>query len=450
MKRLFRTSKSGVDPLPSPPPAPLVQPQLQNGPPSKRSMANVLGPPGDNLHPQQPMPNHHHHDHKPRQGSVTPFPVDLGRDPPQPPQPPTHSKSVSRKTKDKSSTSTAPSLLEIQQIQAQVDRDREMRRDEWLAAQRAANAPSRPSPSPARAFENAPSPDGWTVVSNDPTPSHPSPASTATQTLYLPPGARPPSPPAQFRPATPTRPRIPSMGHSQTSLKSAGYPDMDPYVNSTPRAGRERGYSSASGSGRGSDLESSAHGHGSSLPPITSKHSQPHTIRSPLSNPFATPDPLNSMANPVSYPAHPFATAQPVMPIERSLVEEMSAIRVEGPTPEEVPKDTLAKEKKKFWGRAWPDKKEKGRMDRSPARDPRPSQEWSNGDVASMPPSSHGHGASDDESHRGKIMGLDFITLKKESNPSQVESVTTAIRKFASHILLITRTSLRPFRPRIC
>lgn len=97
------------------------------------------------------------------------------------------------------------------------------------------------------------------------------------------------------------------------------------------------------------------------------------------------------------------------------------------------------KEKKKFWGMQWGDKKDKEKekarpKEMEPATDePRRSMDWREG-------SNHGHGTTassvgHDEESRGRVLGLDLGRgrkerdhKEKEKGPAQVEKVTTAIR----------------------
>lgn len=131
-------------------------------------------------------------------------------------------------------------------------------------------------------------------------------SSPTSQNFYLPPGARPPTPPNAVRASTPTRPPFApsSMGHSHTSVLSqsmgaqGGYLDLEGRDQDWERErerigrdGRDRGYSSASGSMRGSDVESSLshaqHGGRSSKQPSSHAHAHTHTLSSGKS-PLAT------------------------------------------------------------------------------------------------------------------------------------------------------------------
>ncbi len=97
--------------------------------------------------------------------------------------------------------------------------------------------------------------DGWTMVNSPPD----DPLRPSSQPFYLPPGAGPPSP--QMRPLTPNR------------LPYISQPDLVP----TEITDRDRGYSSASASGLGSDLESSVHGHrtGGTRSPLAQSYDTP-------------------------------------------------------------------------------------------------------------------------------------------------------------------------------
>lgn len=514
MKRLFRTSKAGtVDPLPPPAPQPMPsaptlhqqqqhqqqqQQQAAGRPTGKKTMANMFGGHSEGNgeghghgHGQDRSGGHHHHHHhsesKPRQGNVTPFPLDVGRDAPPPPGATSaqHAQVVKSKGREKSSSiSSPPSLLELQQMQAQSGQPAEYdsRRDEWLASQqkqhRKATPPTSyqhhsvqvqpplhpiiPPPRQGRAYDNATSPDGRANV-NPPGGSLPphaqspgqSPSNASTPTiqqsqLYLPPGARPPSP--QVRPDTPTRPSYPSsLGHhSQSSLQ---YAEIDPYTtNSAPRVGRDRGYSSASGSMRDSDHESSTHGHlaqhqaPSPLPqkmPIP-KPAQPLASRSPLSHTYATPispDPINIYS---SNPPPPLQYSVPSQQDYAPMVQEMSAIRIEGPSPEfEIPREAGGrdKEKKKFWGMDW-GKKDKERekeklgrkeQERRSIDEPRRSGERYRGEDKSS--TGHGHSTEEEGGHKGRVLGLDIggrLWDSHNQSPAQGDSVTAAIREFSS------------------
>lgn len=122
----------------------------------------------------------------------------------------------------------------------------------------------------------------------------------------------------------------------------------------------------------------------------------------------------------------------------------MSAIRIEGPSPEvETPRDA-GKEKKKFWGMDWSKKdKEKGgkkELERPSNEEPRRSAEWRPDERGS----STGH--TEDDSHRGRVLGLDIgrFTQHGPAHPATTDSVTTAIRESAQGRKLIPRNPVCP------
>ena len=459
MKRLFRTSKTGtVDPLPPPPPSNPPSTHVPNGqvpPPGKKPMGNAIV-----------NENHHGHHHpvqqsRPRQGSVTPFPIDMGREtpPPQAVSTPLHANAKSHK-KEKG-MNTAPTLMEIQQMQIQAEAiERDQRRDQWLSSQQRPSKegqflPPRPS---GRGYENQQSPDDWSLVSNGGPGGGASlggtefsNASTPTITqppLFLPPGARPPSP--QIRPSTPNR-QFP-----QGSPGDHYDPYSDPYVQSTPRGGRDRGYSSASGSMRGSDHESSNHGHQHK----TSTGSQQMPVPKP-SQPMGTRSPLHHYTTPISPEQQSYPPTQLPYPTNNHLsnvVDGISAIRIEGPSPEiEMPKEHgKDKEKKKFWGMGmnmnmnWGEKRDKKHnLDRPSMDEPRRSNEWQRSEDKTA--SSHGHASTEEDSHRGRSLGLHIGGfLKEPQNPAQVDNVTAAIREFHKVSQTHLRNPLRPPRSSVC
>ncbi|ORY24881.1 hypothetical protein BCR39DRAFT_545694 [Naematelia encephala] len=476
MKRLFRTSKTAVDPLPPPPPTTAISNSSTSAttaisttqPPSKKSLATMMGVGNGNGNGGNGggggggggivVEDHHHH--KSRHGGthVTPFPLDVGRDTNTPTPPPLPTKGP-------------PSLLEIQQMNEERERDR--RRDEWLAAQRSGRPPppppSRPSNAPGQgqgvgqisASAPIPSPDGWSVISGPTiregqghysapipigtTPTPPSNSSTPTiqqVSLYLPPGARPPSP-QQHRPATPTRAPYPSsLGHSQTSAMSVGSPyapvELDHYAPPS-RAGRERGYSGASASARSSDHESGhshshshSHGHGPPTPQKLNKV-QPslYAARSPLVNSYDAP---GATQFPVPHPQmpHPLPHPQAFTP----LADDVQAMRIsEPPDTREKEKE---KEKKKFWGMNvnmnWADRRDRDTHRREKNRDILDARPSFDEQDAWRDESSLGHGfvgstGHGEEDARPKILGLDFGRSKDpQTQPAQVEKVNVAIQ----------------------
>ena len=510
MKRLFRGNKSGVvDPLPppeptlppvAPAPSPPPIPQSQ----TKRSLANTLAPSGDH---QNPL---FHYDHRPKQGDVTPFPMEMGRDavpnghpetggypgggsasytpngsmlpPPMPQQPSTLKKS---KGKDKGMvySTTAPSLLEIQQMQAEnhPDMERDSRRDQWLATQR--SPPPLPPPPPVKrqslggadGYGMGSSPEGWSVISGNITPggvppSSPSNNSTPTiqgnPALFLPPGARPPSPTSQMRPGTPTRPAYANSQSSYSTSHTASYaphgpngpiPEMDPFT-SPIRVSRDRGYSSASGSLRSDhDGPISNLGH----PPVQKLSKPPPHIpqgRSPLANSYPSPPPPN---DPSSFPqAHPYKppSSSPQRPPSHlpfppqqyaPPTDQMAAIRIEGPTPSEQdppPKDRdtskEGKERKKFWGVGWGDKRDRSDRDRNRASGgadhdaaSRFVESFPGSEPGSQQHSSQGHGDNGPEEavKSTKVLGVDLGMFKgkDKANVSQMETVSAAISTYS-------------------
>ena len=193
------------------------------------------------------------------------------------------------------------------------------------------------------------------------------------------------------------------------------------------------------------------------------KPSQP-VPRSPLHNAFASPLAPDQSAYPSLPPNQSHAHSQPPMQnyppapgqSYSPLVEGISAIRVEGPSPEtEVPRDirdsrempAKEKEKKKFWGMGmgmgmnmnWGERKDKDKSrkeaDRPSADDGRRSAEWQRAEERTA--SSHGHVSTDEEGHRGRSLGLSVGSIIKD-NPAtlQVDNVTAAIRESASAVAL--------------
>lgn len=437
MKRLFRTSKSTIDPLPPPTPpasdyAPQYQQQQQLAPqagsgPKKSGSARLEG-----------------HGHTPAESlggggknwfggisapSVTPFPVDVGHGGPM--------RRLSRK--EKKERGSAPSMLEIQQMQQQSP----------AVLQK---PPPPPPPKMESTIHHNPqsrfyetelaSPDSsWTVLPpqqarHQPSPDHyssrthtpplPVPSAPALQSgggsgisspnaqqLYLPPGARPPTPPAALRPATPNY--ISPMGQSEASLHSQQYEE---------RRTRDRGYSSASGSMRGSDVESST-GHGGPKP-VKVAPVQP--MRSPLANSYASPP---AFPTPQPHFQPPPAQYAPEQDIRNMAISQQY--------------DEPPKEKKKFWGMDmdWAKKKDKAKdkdnlgvhQDQG-----RRSFDWSQAQdhsvgqtgyaVAAVP-----HGAMNmgspmimEDEQRGRMAGRMFFK-DENKDPSSAKDVSAAIRK---------------------
>ncbi|WVR04273.1 hypothetical protein IAU60_001273 [Kwoniella sp. DSM 27419] len=494
MKRLFRNSKSPVvDPLPAPP---LSAPASGTSTPA----------------------SHHHEPHSrwfglSHQSEVTPYPVDAGREPAAssggqkqtPPQVP----SSGRKGKERVSSGQgghhAPSLLEIQQMQ---DREQAMRPGP--------STPSRqhpvPQPRRSRGDSNPPrqgAPDGWPTSSNgfdppyrsstdtDPlpipqaafvgSPNQPSShsPSSATTALYLPPGARPATPPSVARPPYAST----NSRHSQSSLNSltgpqygnSGRPNDDMYnMAPQPIGGRERGHSIASATGSvsaRSDHESnlsashahgpfpsntSNNGHAGASPSKLQKPMQlPHPSRSPLVNSYnPMPDPSSYTAFPAPRPysqtqAPPVITQSNPTPTSETTSNPFAASLDETPSMQQSNAVNLArrgsqadhgKEKKRgFWGMNWSKGKDKDKdkerregfagieeWPRQSMEDPDRSMEAWRADE-SQPSSTQGHSMSHGHEHeevpRGRLLGLDFGGGKKEKDqhPHQANDVTSAI-----------------------
>ncbi|WVQ97500.1 hypothetical protein IAU59_004614 [Kwoniella sp. CBS 9459] len=392
MKRLFRTSKSPVvDPLPPPP---LSAPSSGTSTPT-------------HYHHEHRWPFGHSH-----QNEVTPFPIDAGRETagpgqgqnslPPPPQQQHLRSSSGRHGKDRivsgggsggNGIHSVPSLLEIQQMQ---EREQAMRSGQSVPPRQLVNQPQNQQQQQQQQQQHqrrtgggsygsaTPSPDGWTVVSpqtnvtpissngfdppyhspsteplpipqaafaNSQTSSIASPSSASTHTaLYLPPGARPATPPSTRPPYAASSAR-----HSQASLSSLstaqaqysgigkGHPDE--MVNMIPpqtQIGRERGHSVASATGSvsaRSDHDSSVSGshathstsHFSSNNPFLNNNNnnsntvnpnqnnnpnspsklqkpnpQVHPSRSPLAKSYPIPEPITSFPSP-----HPYNQSQP-------------------------------------------------------------------------------------------------------------------------------------------
>lgn len=393
----------------------------------------------------------------PPKGGVTPFPIDLGRERERERElPPPPNQKLEKKGKEKNAP---PSLLEIQQMQDQKDMSR---RDEWIQSQRQPTRPPRPPQhenldgADGRAGYTHPkqtnarhmnsngvdlpygsTPPGGTPVTPVsvviPSPTKQSPSKPTQGALYLPPGARSPSTPPLNRPGTPTRPSYPSShGHSQNSENTSTAPysaplgEVEPHP--APRAARERGLSSAS---RVSDPE--IHPPSAIPPPNGKLQKQPpqsQAFRSPLANPYASQ--LDGHLNlPAVHPHPQLVSEAPLPSIPNSLypVDEMKGMKLSnGPDRRETDVDlpkASDKEKKKFWGMGWGDKKDKGRDRREmevplAANDRRPSVDvWRDGHT---PPAASGYG--EDES-RGRLLGLDFG--RGRDQPSIADGVTPAI-----------------------
>lgn len=360
MKKLFRTSKSTVDPLPPPPPPPPANPNHNRAPaldmdtrarsppppqpPKKTFQSLMMGGAGNNSAHRDEA-----HEHK---GwgfgglggeKVTPFPIDAGRDRDRvrerdpPPQ------GVLSKKKEKSKV---PTLQELQSPNA-----------EWRG-----NANIAPN-----GHYEPPMPHGQSPN------SHP----------YLPPGARPPSPSPGLRSDTPTRypyTATPSQG-SQTSVHREETPRLPPNTG-----GRDRGYSSAS------DYE----------PPVPLP--KMHAVRSPLAYPPSAEQYSASHAGHRDPP--PTQAFQQHQPHDSTWTS--------GPGRDDAHRndEPREKEKKKFWGVAWGEKKDKDKhkeRDRDnlvrPTGDERRTsfEAWRDGESTGH--GSTGHHSHNSQSHANSVQG---------------------------------------------
>jgi hypothetical protein len=354
MKKLFRTSKSTVDPLPPPsiPPPPSANDarSAPPPPPAKKGFQALMGGGNGGNHNNHNNVAHeppHEHPNTNKWGflggpeKVTPFPIDMGRD-----HPPSSGGVLKKKEKTK-----VPTLQEMQSPPT-----------DW----RGSNGHGYDTP---------------------PSATHP----------YLPPGARPPSPPPALRPGTPTRypyTTTPSQS-SQTSV----------HRESVPVPGRDRGYSSAS----------------ESEPPVPLPKMQP--VRSPLAYhpPPSLPDQYSSPPQhqqmPLPQPHHP---AQPQQhPIQSQQHQYHPQHNLHPEQPWSPGQDDMhhrdreePKEKKKFWGVAWGDKKDKHKdKERDvnnnrelarpvmPMEERRPSFEGWRGENESV-----GHGSTGHHSHHSQSL----------------------------------------------
>ena len=426
MKRLFRSSKPSIDPLY--PPAPEPDFLAQAPPPQpRRSMADMMGMSrdrerddprrtrGDETPPTREWDARDHKEHKHRskgKNTVTPFPIDvgLGNDPAMSGKRASHRDVV------------VPSLGEMQAAQRAGTVDGYS--PHMPSSHAPVQSPKRsagsmgPPPIPAppngqrisRGYapprDGAPSPDGWTMVSQPPSRqstgeqlplppsfgSSPQQISPQSPAYYLPPGARPPSPQhLSHPPPVTTSPKR----HPQRSNTPATHPQNSARMSQSslgheePLRTRDRGYSSASNSIRGSDQESSL-GHAPPLPPPPANARLPKSSKSPLANAY---DSSFTMPQP-----HPYAAAAPPPP-----TAEVAGLHLDEPT----------KEKKSFWGK-------KERTKKEVHEPPRPSVEtYSSPDPA------------EDELHRGRFLGMDFG--RREATPKEQlpQDVSSAIRTFA-------------------
>ncbi|OCF40210.1 hypothetical protein I317_05967 [Kwoniella heveanensis CBS 569] len=491
MKRLFRTSKSPmVDPLPPPPSAP------SSG---------------------TSTPTHHHHEHRwpfghSHQSEVTPFPVDAGRD-------------TAGQAFSGNGIHSVPSLLEIQQMQ---EREQAMRSGQSIPPHQAINQPQyqqqqqfqQHSQSRGGSYGSAaPSPDGWTVVSpqsnatpissdgfdppyhspstdplpipqaafaSSPTPSNASPSSASTHTaLYLPPGARPATPPSTRPPyaansARHSQSSLNSMSTAQAQYSGIGKGHPDDMINMAPphgQMGRERGHSVASATGS----VSARSDHDSSPNP------QSHPSRSPLAKSYPIPEPITSFPSP-----HPYnqslaanrnsnpniinidgqSVTAPLDSLPNSFPPSGEDMTTLGPPPassnNQVQQNSSnlfrrasqadhkdGKEKKRgLWGMGmnWTKGKDKEK-EKDKLKERRESHlgaenDWPRQSVdesrrshdgwkesESQPSSTHGHSTShgheQEEAPRGRLLGLDFGGGRKEKDsqpqPHHMSDVTTAI-----------------------
>lgn len=476
MKRIFRSTKSPIDPLPPPQqPSNISNPSSGRSTPhhqGARSITALFG--GGDSNDNSPGHEHkwgfslHHH------SEVTPFPAEVGADAVPPPG--------SAKRKDKSIT--APSLLEIKQMQEKGSQAEEARR----------RAPSQPIPPPlqqterlSKAYQSSPSPDEWQSVpsqtqnqnggydtyaqplpvpnasfSQSPTNSNSSTASgSAHNTICLPPGARPPTPPSA-RPPYPLH-----MRYSQSNLHNSTTPGNE--EEAAVKSGRERGYSSPASAV--AVAPQSDQNHSSKLTKAT---------RSPLSHAYATvdlPDPPTfpspkpytpgiSTPTPNNYSRRGSSPVEglpnPFSPIENIPIGPNSEVHTIPNQRDEHPPEL--KEKKRFWGMGIrSDKKSKakaqaerehavghGQMQVIPQGDWRPSVDGSRGsidawrDSESRSTSVHGHPVQFEEEPRGRLLGLDFG--RKDHTATQVNDVTSAIRGFLlcneKNIVLINHSEM--------
>ncbi|KIR32292.1 hypothetical protein I352_05528 [Cryptococcus deuterogattii MMRL2647] len=475
MKRIFRSTKSPIDPLPPPQqPSNISNPSSGRSTPhhqGARSITALFG--GGDSNDNSPGHEHkwgfslHHH------SEVTPFPAEVGADAVPPPG--------SAKRKDKSIT--APSLLEIKQMQEKGTQAEDARR----------RAPSQPIPPPlqqtqklSKGYQSSPSPDEWQSVpsqiqnhnggydtyaqplpvpnasfSQSPTNSNSSTTSgSAHNTIFLPPGARPPTPPSA-RPPYPLHMRF-----SQSNLHNSTTPGNE--EEAAVKSGRERGYSSPASA--------------VAVAPQSDQNYSKLTkaTRSPLSHAYATvdlPDPPTfpspkpytpgiSTPTPNNYSRRGSSPLEglpnPFSPIENIPIGPNNEVHtIPNPRDEHPPE---LKEKKRFWGMGIrSDKKSKakaqaerehaaghGQMQVIPQGDWRPSVDGSRGsidvwrDSESRSTSVHGHPVQFEEEPKGRLLGLDFG--RKDHTATQVNDVTSAIRGFLlcneKNVVLINRTEM--------
>ena len=149
----------------------------------------------------------------------------------------------------------------------------------------------------------------------------------------------------------------------------------------------------------------------------------------PQPHPYTPPPGSSPSQIPRNLPLNP-----PAQPQFAQMKEQMSAIRIEGPTPEHETNQG-GKEKKKFWGMSKPswggEKREKHRC--GTPEDGSRFVEGFNEVEGSLPPSTQGHGATEEEAQLpNKLLGLDFGALRgrDQTQPiAVVDNVTAAIRE---------------------
>ncbi|ODO02955.1 hypothetical protein I350_05798 [Cryptococcus amylolentus CBS 6273] len=532
MKRIFKKAPQ-VDPLPPP------SSQPPSNPPSGRSTPGHQGGRSiaaffsggaaressdyDNAQqrPSPPQQQQHtpHHDHNKwgfgmhHQTEVTPFPSDAGAEQ----TPPTTGQ------KGKEGSPGAPSMLEIKQMQERRDQERSQAEDPASRDSRRRGQPQQPPPihpgqRTSRGYQSSPSPDGWTIVptasgavggapgaayegtypqhalpipnasfshqsqaqgyaqSHSSANSSPSSQSTHT-TMFLPPGARPPTPPTS-RPPYPIH-----MRYSQSNLKQSTTPNAMGVDEG--KSGRERGYSSPAMATRvdGHQNESVATQHAVPRDGSAAKlqKQQPANLRSPLAHTYST---LSSTDNPPTFPSpRPYtpassaATPTPqTQPNHVSREQPQRATPIDLPNPhipvddqmygnkdlplppreeQQPPDHEKAKEgKKKFWGITVKssDKKNKKAQAESHAAghgsmqsvslQPNAAGDWRQSVdearrsidgrgldmIDSLSTSTHGQSVSQNEEEpKGRLLGLDF-SRRDSAAVAQVNDVASAIQ----------------------
>ncbi|WVQ76618.1 hypothetical protein IAR50_006291 [Cryptococcus sp. DSM 104548] len=533
MKRIFKKTPV-VDPLPPPssqppsnPPSGRSTPGHQGG----RSIAALFGggAPRESVdydNAQQhsrPQQQQHtsHHDHGKwgfgmhHQAEVTPFPSDAREK-----QTPS---TVGGKAVE---GSIGPlSMLDIKQMQERRDQERSQTEDPASRDSRRRGQPQQPPPihpgqRTSRGYQSSPSPDGWTVVPapngaspgapvagfEGPYPQHSlpipnasfsqqsqsqnypqshssansSPSSQSTHTtMFLPPGARPPTPPTS-RPPYPIH-----MRYSQSNLKQSTTPGTVGGDNSEGKAGRERGYSSPVMTTRVDGQDGVAIQHTVPRDGSAAKlqKQQPANLRSPLAHTYPTLSPADntqSFPSPRPYtlasgaatptqqtqPSH-YPRDQPHRGIPTVLdlpnpyipVDDQMHGNKDLPAPpkeeQQAPDHEKAKDgKKKFWGISVKssDRKNKkaqaenhasghGSM-QSVSLQPNAVGDWrqsvdearrsSDGRgldmIDSRSTSTHGHIVShNEEETKGRLLGLEF-NKRENAAAAQVNDVASAIQ----------------------